>query len=121
MSLPENENQVLLLHNPGCSKSRATLALLQERGVEFEQRHYLEAPLTRDELSELETRLARPPGEWLRRGEKACRDAGLDESSEGAAILDAMVAHPILMERPIVVRGRAARVGRPPETVLELF
>lgn len=113
-------DRVVLLHNPGCSKSRAARALLEERGVDFEERRYLEDPLSREELAELARRLARDPGEWLRRGEAAYEQAGLDASSDGSAVLDAMAAHPILIERPIAIRGERAVVGRPPENVLDL-
>lgn len=121
MALPEGDARVLLLHNPRCSKSRAARALLEERGVPFDERRYLEEPLTREELEDLARRLGRPPGEWLRRREAACREAGLSEASGPGEILAAMAAHPILMERPIAVRGARAAVGRPPERVLELL
>ncbi len=120
MSLPDDETP-LLLHNPRCSKSRAALALLEERGVSFALRPYLDEPLTRDELGVLRARLGRPANEWVRKGEDAFGEAGLDASSDDAALLDAMAAHPILIERPILVRGKRAVVGRPPENVLELL
>jgi len=121
MTLPSSDDDVLLLHNPKCSKSRATEALLRERGVAFTVRPYLDDPLTREELSELQTRLGRPAFEWVRSGQDEFRQANLDASSAEGEILDAMTAAPILIERPIVVRGQRARVGRPPENVLELF
>ena len=121
MALPDDPDRILLLHNPRCSKSRATLALLEERGVAFEQRRYLEDPLGRDELAELHRRLDHPVAEWIRRGEAAFREAGLESGSDDKALLDAIATHPILLERPIVVRGSRARVGRPPENVLELL
>jgi len=120
MSLPGSD-EILLLHNPRCSKSRAVRALLEEKGVSFRERRYLEDPLRRDELEELVRRLGRPPGEWVRRGEAAFRQAGLAADSDAATLLDAMAKHPILMERPIVVRGPRAVVGRPPEAVLALL
>lgn len=119
MPLPEGD-ALVLLHNPRCSKSRAARALLEERGIAFVERRYLEDPLSRGELEDLERRLARPPSEWVRRGEDAYAQAGLDASSDASALLDAMAAHPILMERPIAIRGERAVVGRPPENVLEL-
>jgi arsenate reductase len=120
MALPDDDT-LLLLHNPRCSKSRAARALLEERGVAFAERRYLEDPLTREELGDLRQRLARPAEEWLRRGEEAARDAGLEADASEDAVLDAMAAHPILIERPIAVRGGRAVVGRPPENVLELL
>ncbi len=121
MPLPEGDDQLLLLHNPRCSKSRATLALLEERGAHFEVREYLADPLTRDELADLAGRLGREPGGFVRKKEKAFAEAGCSDASGGDEILDAMASTPILMERPILVRGRRAAVGRPPEDVLELL
>ena len=120
MPLPDDDTP-LLLHNPRCSKSRAALALLEERGVAFETRLYLEDPLSRDELEDLQARLGRPVGEWTRTGESAFAEAGLEKGAAADALLDAMAARPILMERPILVRGPAARVGRPPDDILELL
>lgn len=119
MSLPTNG--VLLLHNPRCSKSRQTLALLQEKGIEFTERRYLEDPLDAAELTELGERLGRPAREWVRRKESAFEEAGLGANDSDARLIAAMAEHPVLMERPIVVTGERARVGRPPEDVLELF
>jgi len=113
--------EVVLLHNPRCSKSRATLALLEERGVAFEERRYLDEPLSLDELQALARRLGRSPGEWIRSREKAYAEAGLGKESSDEELLRAMAAHPVLIERPIVIRGERARIGRPPEDVLELF
>jgi arsenate reductase len=118
--MPGDEGALVLLHNPRCSKSRAARALLEARGVAFVERRYLEDPLSRGELEDLARRLARPPSEWVRRGEDAYARAGLGASSDASALLDAMAAHPILIERPIAVRGERAVVGRPPERVLEL-
>ena len=111
----------VLLHNPRCSKSRQTKALLEDRGVDFEERLYLESPLDRAELEDLAARLGKPISEFVRRKEAAFADAGLDAGSDEGALLDAVAAHPILMERPILVRGERARVGRPPEDVLALL
>jgi arsenate reductase len=111
----------VLLHNPRCSKSRKALALLDERGAPFELRLYLENPLSRAELTELRRRLGRPAREWTRRGEAAFAAAGLGPESDDASVLDAIAAHPELLERPILVQGERAVVGRPPEKVLELL
>jgi arsenate reductase len=113
-------DRLVLLHNPRCSKSRAAHALLEEHGEAFDTRLYLEVPLSRDELEELQRRLGRSPHEWVRRGEDAYAGAGLDDASEAAAVLDAIASHPILMERPIAIRADRAVVGRPPESVLSL-
>jgi arsenate reductase (glutaredoxin) len=120
MPLPEGD-ALVLLHNPRCSKSRAARALLEARGVRFADRLYLEDPLTRSELASLRDRLGRPASEWVRKDEAAFAQAGLGRNSSETAILDAMAAHPILIERPILVRGARAVVGRPPESVLALL
>ena len=120
MALPEGD-EILLLHNPKCSKSRATLALLEERGVAFETRLYLEAPLDESELAELGRRLGRSPLEYTRTKQAEFAEAGLSSDSDDAAVLAAMARTPILMERPVVVRGERAAIGRPPEDVLALL
>jgi len=119
MRLPDDDTLVLM-HNPRCSKSRAAHALLTERGVAFKERRYLEDPLSRVELASLRERLG-PAAEWVRSGEAAFTAAGLGASSSESEILDAMAAHPILIERPILVRGARAVVGRPPDNVLRLL
>ena len=111
----------VLLHNPRCSKSRQAKALLEERGVAFEERLYLDAPLSRAELEDVAERLGRPIEEWVRRKEAAFAAAGLDASSDANALLDAVAAEPTLMERPILISGARARVGRPPEDLLALL
>ena len=120
MALPDART-LLLIHNPRCSKSRAAKALLEERGARFELRLYLEDPLSRDELTELRHRIGRPAREWVRRGEPAFAAAGLASESDDAALLDAIAQHPELLERPILVRGERAVLGRPPERILELL
>ena len=120
MALPTGDD-VLLLHNPRCSKSRTTKALLEEKGIAFTERLYLQDPLDASELAELAKRLGRPVREWTRKGESAFREAGLDAGAADAPLIEAIAGTPVLMERPIVVRGEQARVGRPPTDVLELF
>ena len=110
-----------IYHNPRCGKSRAALALLQERKVQLRVVEYLKIPPTRDDLATLRRKLGLAPSEWVRKSEAEYRSAGLDADSSEDKILDAMAAHPILIERPIVVRGKRAIVGRPPERVLELL
>lgn len=121
MSLPERDDEILLFHNPNCSKSRAVHALLTEKGIEFQTRTYLDSPLSPDELAALEQRLGRPISEWVRPREAAWSEAAASADSDREQIIEAVAAFPILMERPIVVRGTHARVGRPPESILELF
>jgi arsenate reductase len=118
MALPAGDDELVLLHNPRCSKSRAARALLEERGVAFVERRYLEEPLSPAELADLAARLGRSPRDWARRGEA---EWTLGDDASDARVLAAMAAHPILIERPILVRGSRAVVGRPPERVLELL
>ena len=112
---------ITIYHNPRCGKSRAALALLQERKVPLRIVEYLKEPPTRSELSSLRKKLGVSPAQWIRKGEPEFRTADLGQDSSEAQLLDAMAAHPILIERPIVVRGARAVVGRPPERVLELL
>jgi arsenate reductase len=121
MTLPGTGDPLLLLHNPGCSKSRATLTLLEEKGARFRVREYLEDPLSREELESLAARLGRSASGFVRGKESAFAESGCDADSNDAAILDAMAAAPILMERPILVRADRAVIGRPPEDVLVLL
>jgi arsenate reductase len=115
------KNVPILLHNPRCSKSRAARTLLEERGIAFTPRLYLEDPLSRAELEALRRRLGRPAREWVRRGEPAFAAAGLGPDSDDDAVLDAIAAHPELLERPILVHGDRAVLGRPPERLLDLL
>jgi arsenate reductase (glutaredoxin) len=121
MPLPTTSDEILLLHNPKCSKSRATLALLEGKGVTFETRLYLEVPLDQEELRDLGRRLGMDIIEFTRTKQNEFKEAGLSRESSEAAILDAIVATPILMERPVVIRGDRAAIGRPPEDVLSLL
>jgi len=119
--LPASSDRLLLLHNPRCSKSRAAKALLDARGVAYTERRYLEEPLERDELVDLARRLGRPAVEWTRITEPAFAALGLAASSPEDALLDAIAHHPELLERPVLVRGARALIGRPPEAILELL
>lgn len=112
---------VTIYHNPRCSKSRAALALLQERKVPLRIVEYLKEPPTRAELTALARKLGLAAATWIRKNEPEFKQAGLDASSAEDKLLDAMAKHPILIERPIVVRGDRAVVGRPPERLLKLL
>ena len=109
-----------IYHNPRCSKSRNTLALLQERGVEPEVVLYLDAAPDADEIRGLLKKLGLSAGELLRRGEEAYKACALNRDSSEDEILAAMAAHPKLIERPNEVRGERAVLGRPPENALDL-
>lgn len=120
MTLTDTATECVLIHNPACSKSRRAKELLEERGVAFRERRYLEQPLSRAELEDLRGRLGEPPAGWIRRGEAAYAAHGLGPASDEGAHLAALEADPILLERPILIVGPRAIVGRPPERVLEL-
>ncbi len=114
-------SSITIYHNPRCSKSRAACELIAARGVEATVIDYLTTPPSRDELRLLLKKLGMTPHQLVRRGEAAFSEhyAGRELSDE--QWLDALLAHPILIERPIVVCGDQAVIGRPPEKVLELL
>lgn len=113
---------VTIFHNPRCSKSRATLALLEEKGVTPKIVTYLDTPPSAGELDGILNALGKEPRELMRKGEEPYKVLGLeDESLSREALIKAMVENPILIERPIVVNGKKAAVGRPPESVLEIL
>jgi len=109
-----------MYHNPRCSKSRATLALLQERGITPEIIEYLKTPPSEAELDRILTMLGKQPDELMRKGESEYREYIQGKALSRAEAIALMVAHPIVIERPIVVLGDRAAVGRPPESVLDV-
>lgn len=111
-----------IYHNPRCSKSRQTLELLNENGIEPNVVLYLESPLNADQLHQLLDKLDIDVRQLLRTSEQEYKDLGLAATDlTEQQLIDAMVAHPRLMQRPIVVNGEKAAIGRPPEAVLALF
>lgn len=114
-------SDVTIYHNPRCSKSRTTLALLEEHGVSPDVVLYLETPPSEQDISGLLAKLGMTAGQLVRRGEDAYKDCGLGKGSSDAQVLAAMAEHPKLIERPIVVMGSRAVLGRPPENVLALI
>jgi len=113
---------VTIWHNPRCSKSRATLQLLLDRGIEPKIRQYLEEPPSEAELSNMLGRLGIAARDLLRKGEQEYKDLGLADPALGdAQLIAAMAAHPRLIERPIVTTGGRAALGRPPEAVLAIL
>jgi arsenate reductase len=113
---------VTLYHNPKCATSRATLALLEKHGIQPKVIEYLKTPPTKAELKALLQMLDMQPRDLIRKKEGEYKDAGLDDPGlTASALIDAMIAHPRLIERPIVVAGRKAAVGRPPENVLRIL
>ncbi|HEY0140697.1 MAG TPA: arsenate reductase (glutaredoxin) [Thermoanaerobaculia bacterium] len=111
----------LFLHNPHCSKSRAALDIVRAAGIELPIREYLDDPLTVDELRRIVQLLGVRPIEIVRRGEVQYEALGLNDSTPDEEVLRAMAEHPVLIERPIVVRGGRAVVGRPVELVREIL
>ncbi|MDQ2075268.1 arsenate reductase (glutaredoxin) [Marinimicrobium sp. ABcell2] len=110
-----------LYHNPRCSKSRQALALLQERGAEPTVVRYLETPMDAPSLQTLLQCLGIGARDLLRTGEPEYKDLNLADETSEQALINAMVDHPKLIERPILVSGKRAVIGRPPERVLELL
>jgi arsenate reductase len=113
---------VTIWHNPRCSKSRQTLDLLKSKGVEPTIREYLKMPPSRAEVEKLVAMVGGDPRELIRDGEaefKAMKVRKADLTK--TQIVDAIAAHPVLLQRPIVVKGARAALGRPPEAVLPLL
>ena len=113
---------VTIYHNPRCSKSRQTLALIEEKGADPEVVEYLKTPPSAAELKAILDKLGLAPRELMRRKEAPYAELNLDDPSlSDEQLIQAMVENPILIERPIVVAGGKARLGRPPEQVLEIL
>jgi len=110
-----------IYHNPRCSKSRATLALLESHGIDHEVVEYLQTPPSRSDLERLLGKLDVAVTEIVRFNEPEVRESGLDKSASRDELLRLIERHPKALERPIVEYGDRARIGRPPEQVLELF
>jgi len=114
--------ELTLYHNPRCSKSRGALELLEARGLTPDIVRYLETPLSATELEALLGKLGLTPRQLLRTGEEEYKSLNLADPALGdAQLIEAMVAHPRLIERPILIAGDKAIVGRPPEKVLEIL
>ena len=113
---------VTIYHNPRCSKSRQTLALLGERGIEPVIVEYLKTPLNAEQLRQIIDRLGISAAKLLRKGEPGYKDLSLgDPARTDDEIISAVVANPILIERPIVITPKGVKLGRPPEAVLEIL
>ena len=113
---------VTIYHNPRCTKSRQTLALLEQRGIKPKIIEYLATPLSATEIKHLLKLLGMRPRDLLRTKEDEYRQAKLDDADlSDSEIIHAMIKHPRLIERPIVVAGNKAALGRPPENVLKIL
>jgi arsenate reductase len=114
--------KVTIYHNPRCSKSRQTLQLLQDHGLDPEIIEYLKTPPDRAMLERILKLLGIGPREFMRKNEPEYKEAGLDdETLSRDQLISAMLEHPILIERPIVLANGKAVIGRPPEKVLDIL
>jgi len=111
---------VTIYHNPRCSKSRQTLEILRENGVDPKIVEYLDTPPSAAELKDILAKLDKTAAQIVRKKEAA--EEGIDVAAlDNDALIKALSAHPRALERPIVVKGNQARIGRPPESVLEII
>lgn len=114
-------SEVTIWHNPRCSKSRQTLALLREKGCKVTERRYLDDPPSRDELREALCKLDIAAISLVRRSEPAFRELGLTAASDESELIAAMAGTPQLIERPIVFASGKAAIGRPPDAILAIL
>jgi arsenate reductase len=114
-------SDITIYHNPRCTKSRETLALLEEHGVKPRIVEYLKTPPTAAELKTLVAALSMKPEQLVRKGEDVYKTEYAGKTLTDAQWIAALARHPILIERPIVVKGSQALLGRPPENVLKLL
>lgn len=112
---------ITIWHNPRCSKSRAALAILQERGVTPVEIKYLETPPSKTDIVKTLAALNMEAKDIVRKGETVYKSLKLSAESSNDEILDALVDNPILIERPIIISGDRAVIGRPPENVTSLL
>ncbi len=110
-----------IYHNPRCSKSRQTLQLIEEKGATVEVVKYLEDVPTKEELADIISKLGINPSQLIRKGEAIFKENFKGKDLTDDQWIEAMIAHPKLIERPIVVKGDKAVLGRPPENVLDLI
>ncbi|QYJ95562.1 arsenate reductase (glutaredoxin) [Shewanella spartinae] len=113
--------QVSIIHNPRCSKSRQTLALLEEKACDIQVIEYLKTPLTKVEIHSILDKLGLAPRELMRTKEEEYKALNLADVTDDEALIQAMVDTPKLIERPIVLANGKAAIGRPPENVLAIL
>ncbi|MDN7138549.1 arsenate reductase (glutaredoxin) [Pseudidiomarina sp. 1ASP75-14] len=115
-------SEVSIYHNPRCSKSRQTLALLEDKGIKPQVIEYLKEPLTAEDIQGLLRKLGFVSArELMRSKEEAYKELNLKDEEDESKLIEAMLSHPKLIERPIVSKGSKARLGRPPEAVEEIL
>jgi arsenate reductase len=112
---------ITIYHNPRCSKSREALALIEAKGHTAKVVEYLKTPLNEKQIKELVSMLGVAPKDIVRTKEDAYKTAKLSAQSSDAEVIKAIVKHPVLLERPIVVKGKKAIIGRPPEAIKPLL
>ena len=112
---------VTIWHNPRCSKSRNAVALLEENGVEAEIVKYLETPPTKEEIVEVLKMLGISARELMRTKEEIYKELGLKDVTDEDSLIAAMVEHPKLIERPVVIKDGKAAIGRPIENIVEIL
>lgn len=112
---------VSIYHNPRCSKSRAALKYLEDEKIEFDIVTYLDGGLTAEKLTEILAALDMQAKDVMRKGEAIFKQLGLKDAADEAKLIDAIIANPILLERPIVLNGNKAAIGRPLENIMALF
>ena len=113
---------VTIYHNPRCSKSRQTLSLLQEKSININVIEYLKTPPDISQLKQILKQLGYEPRQLMRKSEQIYKDLDLgNENKTAADLIIAMTQNPILIERPIVLSGEKAAIGRPPESVLNIL
>ena len=113
--------KITMWHNPRCSKSRAALALFEERGVEVTQVKYLESPPTEGEIRHVLSLLGLTAIDLIRRGEASYRELNLSPDTPEDDLVSAMACDPILIERPVIIAESTAVIGRPPENALSVL
>ncbi|MEZ5849716.1 MAG: arsenate reductase (glutaredoxin) [Hyphomicrobiaceae bacterium] len=122
MAKGSKADEVVIYHNPRCGKSRATLALIREAGIEPRIVEYLKTPPSRTEVADLARRMKLPLADLIRGNEAAFAEHDLGRAGiTDEAILDAIAAHPILLNRPIVATAKGVRLCRPPELVKDIL
>jgi arsenate reductase len=115
-------SDIEIYHNPRCSKSRQTLAVLEENGFEASVVEYLKTPPSAEHLAKIISQLGISPRELLRKGEAIYKELNLNDTSlTDQYLIEAMCENPKLIERPIVIHNGKAKIGRPPESVLEIL
>ena len=116
-----NEKAITIYHNPRCGKSRTALAILSEQGIEPTIIEYLKNPPSKGELRAIAKKLGMKPEQLVRKGEDVYKENFASRTMTDEQWLDALTQHPILIERPIVIKGDKAVIGRPPEKISELL